>query len=97
MRLRDGEGRIISSIPFFHHSVKGAPGFLPLPRDPQRMQAHYTDRFDLISHGESLNMKVYLNWDVTIDPAKLYPLSDAAFNSTFVSGTTHGDPYCDPI
>src|SRR5947207_12773792 len=26
---------------------------------------HFTDRFDLVSHGKAPNMTVYLNWDVS--------------------------------
>jgi hypothetical protein len=56
---------------------------------------HFTDRFDLVSHGKAPNVTVYLNWDVIIDPN--HDPEELPFFSTFVSGTTKGDPGCDPI
>jgi hypothetical protein len=58
-------------------------------------RGHFTDQFDLISQGKSPNMKVFLDWDVYIDPG--HPPQELPFFSTFIQGTTHGDPYCDPI
>jgi hypothetical protein len=56
---------------------------------------HFTDRFDLVSHGKTPNLTVYLNWDVIIDPS--HDPQELPFFSTFVSGTTKGDAFCDPI
>jgi hypothetical protein len=56
---------------------------------------HFTDRFDLISRGKAPNYKVFLNWDVIIDPN--HPPQELPFFSTFVQGTTEGSPFCDPI
>ena len=57
---------------------------------------HYTDRFDLVSHGSAPNLTVYLNWDVIIDPN--HPPQELSFFATLVSATTtKGAPFCDPI
>jgi hypothetical protein len=56
---------------------------------------HFTDRFDLISHGKAPNFKVYLSWDVIIDPN--HDPQELPFFSTFIQGTTQGSPFCDPI
>ena len=58
---------------------------------------HFTDSFDLVSHGKAPNIKSRLNWDVIVHLFPGEPLSEIPFNATFVSGTTQGDPYCDPL
>jgi hypothetical protein len=58
-------------------------------------KGHFTDRFDLVSHGKAPNYKVYLDWDVIIDPN--HAPEELAFFSTFVQGASAGSAFCDPI
>jgi hypothetical protein len=58
---------------------------------------HFSDSFNLVSHGKSPNIKSRLDWDVIVQIFPGEPLSEIPFNAIFVSGTTQGDPYCDPL
>jgi hypothetical protein len=58
-------------------------------------EGHFTDRFNLVSLGNAPNIKVYLSWDVIIDPN--HDPQELPFFSTFISGTSKGSPFCDPI
>jgi hypothetical protein len=57
---------------------------------------HFTDRFDLVSLGNTPNLQVRLSWDLIVDPDHL-DLRDIIFRATVIPIETDGDPSCDPI
>lgn len=64
-------------------------------------EGHFTDRFDLIGRkGNARNYKVYLDWNVTIDPDlidSVPPEEILFFATSFDPIVTIGDLNCDPI